>query len=49
MLIINRKKYFLTCPAGQLQIPNDDEITFKLAMIYEGECSAPREGRMLWG
>ena len=39
MLIINRKKYFLTGPAGQLQIPNDDEITFKLAMSYEGECT----------
>ena len=39
MLSINHKKYFLTGPAGQLQIPNDDEITFKLAMIYQGECT----------
>ena len=39
MLTVNKNKYFLTGPAGQLQIPNHDEITFKLAMIYEGECT----------
>ena len=39
MLTIKDQKYFLTGPAGQLEIPNDDEITLKLAMLYEGECT----------
>ena len=39
MLTIKNKKYFLAGPAGKLQIPDDDEITLKLAMIYEGECT----------
>jgi len=33
MLTIKNKKYFLAGPAGKLQIPNDDEITLKLAML----------------
>ena len=28
----------LTGPAGSLAIPADDEITLKLAMIFEGQC-----------
>lgn len=28
----------LTGPAGSLVIPADDEITLKLAMIFEGQC-----------
>lgn len=28
----------LTGPAGTLPVPADDEITRKLAMLYEGEC-----------
>ena len=39
MLTIKNNKHFLSGPAGKLQIPNDDEITLKLAMIYEGECT----------
>ena len=39
MLTIKNNKYFLTGPAGKLQIPNHDEITLKLAMLYEGECT----------
>ena len=39
LLTIKKKKYFLDGPAGKLQIPNDDEISLKLAMIYEGECT----------
>ncbi len=28
----------LTGPAGSLVIPDDDEITLKLAMLFEGQC-----------
>ena len=28
----------LTGPAGSLLVPPDDEITLKLAMLYEGQC-----------
>jgi hypothetical protein len=39
MLTITNHKYFLSGPAGELQIPNHDEITLKLGMIYAGECT----------
>jgi hypothetical protein len=39
MLTIKNDKYFLAGPAGKLEIPAHDEITLKLAMIYEGECT----------
>jgi hypothetical protein len=29
----------LVGPAGSLPVPQDDEITRKLAMLYEGECN----------
>jgi hypothetical protein len=40
MLTIKKNHSFLSGPAGQFKIPKDDEITLKLAMIYEGECTA---------
>lgn len=30
----------LTGPTGTLTVPDDDEITRKLAMLYEGQCEA---------
>ncbi len=39
MLTIKNKHCFLSGPAGKFKIPQDDEITLKLAMIYEGECT----------
>jgi hypothetical protein len=39
MLTIKNNQYFLTGPAGKMQIPSHDEITLKLAMLYEGECT----------
>ena len=39
MFTIKNKSHFLSGPAGKLKIPIDDEITLKLAMIYEGECT----------
>lgn len=32
------KKHVLVGPAGQLNVPSDDEITRKLSMLIEGEC-----------
>lgn len=29
---------YLTGPAGSLLVPPDDELTLKLAMLYEGQC-----------
>jgi hypothetical protein len=28
----------LTGPSGSLRVPDDDEITLKLAMLFEGQC-----------
>lgn len=39
MLTLTKDECFLAGPAGQLPIPNNDEITLKLAMIYEGDCT----------
>ena len=38
MLSINEKSRTLTGPKGILVVPEDDEITFKLAMLFEGQC-----------
>ena len=39
MITIKNERYFLAGPAGQLEVPSSDEITLKLAMLYEGECT----------
>lgn len=39
MLRFQDSKVFLEGPGGLLEIPGHDEITRKLAMLYEGECS----------
>ena len=39
MLTIKNEELFLSGPAGEFKLPDDDEITLKLAMIYEGECT----------
>jgi hypothetical protein len=39
MLTIKKQHCLLAGPAGEFKIPKDDEITLKLAMIYEGECT----------
>lgn len=38
MLNINQQKIALVGPAGSIALSKDDEITCKLAMLYEGEC-----------
>ena len=32
------KQMFLSGPEGIIMIPDKDELTYKLAMLYEGEC-----------
>ena len=39
MLTFTNDQHFLAGPACRLPIPKDDDITFKLAMIYEGDCT----------
>lgn len=41
MIEFDQKGIVLSGPQGQLAVRNDDEITLKLAMLFEGEC----EGR----
>ena len=38
MLERKNDQYYLSGPTGSFKIPDEDEITIKLAMIYEGEC-----------
>ena len=38
MLEFRDGKEMLVGPAGSLELPADDEITLKFAMIFEGEC-----------
>jgi transposase len=38
MLRLEHDQPVLQGPAGTLPAPRDDEITFKLAMLYEGQC-----------
>lgn len=38
MLIFRKHKIVLSGPAGELTVPSDDEVTQKLAMLYEGQC-----------
>jgi len=38
MLIFRKDKAVLTGPAGEVSVPADDEVTRKLAMLYEGQC-----------
>ena len=41
----------LTGPAGSILVPNDDEITLKLAMLIEGQCegSGPTQAAAKFG
>jgi len=41
MILFQDNKAFGEGPEGRLEIPGTDEITRKLAMLFEGEC----EGR----
>lgn len=38
MLIFRKQKILLSGPAGELTVPPDDEVSQKLAMLYEGQC-----------
>ncbi|MFH1573225.1 MAG: helix-turn-helix domain-containing protein [Acidobacteriota bacterium] len=38
MLLIDGNTFQLQGPQGTLEVLEDDEITFKLAMLFEGEC-----------
>ncbi len=38
MIKIDNAGFFLTGPKGSILVKDDDEITLKLAMIFEGEC-----------
>lgn len=38
MLSVEGKRKFLLGPEGTIEIPEDDEITLKLAMLIEGQC-----------
>jgi transposase len=38
MLNFDGKTFWLQGSGGSLAVPGDDEITLKLAMLYEGEC-----------
>jgi len=38
MALFDMQKRALAGPAGLLHVPDDDEITYKLAMLIEGEC-----------
>ena len=42
MIKIENDNYYLIGPEGSLRIQNDDEITKKIGMIYEGECEGYR-------
>ncbi len=38
MIEIENNALFLTGPKGSISVKEHDEITFKLAMLFEGEC-----------
>ena len=38
MLRKKGKTYFLEGPEGLIEVPSGDDITLRLAMLYEGEC-----------
>ena len=38
MLAIESRKRVLNGPRGTIAVPDDDEITFKLALLFEGKC-----------
>src|SRR6266498_1269181 len=38
MIKLTKKRFSLTGPAGSIPVRPSDEITLKLAMIFEGEC-----------
>jgi transposase len=38
MIEIHEGKAFMSGPKGSLAVREDDELTFKLAMLFEGEC-----------
>lgn len=38
MIKLSKDKIQLTGPAGSMPVPSSDEITLKLAMLFEGQC-----------
>jgi transposase len=38
MIQIDRSGFWLAGPKGSIRLREDDEITLKLAMLYEGQC-----------
>jgi transposase len=51
MLKLSKNRSSLIGPAGSIPVPASDEITLKLAMIYEGECegSGPTKAAQKFG
>ncbi len=51
MLVFDRDQQRLVGPHGSLPVPQDDEITQKLAMLIAGECGAlgPRQAAETFG
>jgi hypothetical protein len=45
MCEFDRKQSVLIGPTGQLQVSADDEVTRKLAMLFEGDCCGLGPGR----
>jgi len=40
MLQINKQNIVLVGPSGSITVPKEDEITSKIAMLYEGQCES---------
>lgn len=51
MIEIDKKILYLFGPKGSLPVKEDDEITFKLAMLFEGQCEGlgPTEAAKKFG
>lgn len=45
MLRFDGERGILLGPKGSLEIPEDDEITLKLAMLFEGQCEGLGPGK----
>ncbi len=46
MIQIKDGNYYLIGPEGSLRIQDDDEITKKICMIYEGECEGHKRTKV---
>jgi len=51
MIKLSKNQASLTGPAGVIPVPDTDEITLKLAMLFEGECegSGPSKAALKFG